>query len=209
VLQPLFAALQADPAATRVILERSWLDQFALIGQSLVSVLVLVLLVAATFTMLSLRKALDELSRLVRSTSSDITAAVHDAREMADELRRLTGRVRDTADVVSSGVRRVRDSASMVTDGVRRMRDRSERRDRPDRPPRPERAAGSDPTTDDEAVESVGEGSAVGERQERPDRGDRADRERRRRKRRNRGDRPRPSDGGGAPPAATGDKPSE
>jgi hypothetical protein len=83
-------------------------DDPTLVGQAVTSVLVLVLLISATLTLLALRRALDELTRLVRSTSSDITAAVHDAREVADELRRLTGRVRDTADVVRVGVQKVR-----------------------------------------------------------------------------------------------------
>ncbi len=111
-LPVLLYALQAEP--TRVILERGGLEQVALIGQAVISVVVLGLLLVAIVTLLALRKALDELTRLVRSTSSDITAAVHDAREVADELRRLTGRVRDAADFVSGGVQRVRKMADNV-----------------------------------------------------------------------------------------------
>ncbi len=196
MLPTLFAVLQ-DPAATRVILERTWLDQFALIGQSLVSILVLVLLVAATFTMLALRKALDELTRLVRSTSSDITAAVHDAREVADELRRLSGRVRDTADIVGAGIRKVRDRGE--------RRDRGDRPPRPERSERPERSASAAPSDTDEAEDS----DPQGERAERPERTERERSERRRRKRRRGGDRPRPSEGGAPPGAANGDTPSE
>jgi methyl-accepting chemotaxis protein len=102
----LFAALQDVPQ--RVVIERGGLENAALVGQAITSLLVLVLLVAASLTLFALRRALDELTRLVRSTSSDITAAVHDAREVADELRRLTGRVRDTADIVRSGAQKVR-----------------------------------------------------------------------------------------------------
>jgi hypothetical protein len=127
------AALQAAaPEATRVLLERTWLDQVALIGQSLTSILVLILLIAATFALLSLRRALDELTRLVRSSSADITAAIHDAREVADELRRMTGRVRDTVDVLGAGAKRVRsaivgkptEGAAAPTDAAPRERDR-------------------------------------------------------------------------------------
>ncbi|MGQ0646820.1 MAG: hypothetical protein ACT4P7_04575 [Gemmatimonadaceae bacterium] len=107
---PSFALLVAaqDPEATRVILERTWLDQVAIIGQSLVSLLVLILLVAATVALLALRRALDELTRLVRSTSADVTGAIHDARMVVEELRTLTGRVRGTADLVRTGVRRAK-----------------------------------------------------------------------------------------------------
>ncbi|MBL8959248.1 MAG: hypothetical protein JNJ98_05310 [Gemmatimonadetes bacterium] len=167
----LLAALQDDP--TRVVIERGGLENVALIGQAVTSVLVLVLLVSASLTLLALRRALDELTRLVRSTSSDITAAVHDAREVADELRRLTGRVRDTADVVRSGAQKVR----------RFMERGSERSAAPAAAP----AA---------VVDAADEGS------ERPE-GTRERSERRRRKRRRPGDRPRRDEGGSdAPPAA-------
>lgn len=192
MLLPLLLALQAPDVPQRMIIERDWLEQLALIGQSLTSVLVLVLLVAATFALLALRKALDELTRLVRSTSSDITAAVHDAREVADELRRLTGRVRDTADLVTSGVRKFRDR------GERRERERAER------PARVERT--SAPATDSESDA----GSEGGDEapMERGERGDRADRERRKRRRRRGGERPRSGDGA-PPPPASGDTPAE
>jgi hypothetical protein len=97
-----------DPDATRVVIERTWLDTLATVGQSLVSLLVLGLLSVGIFALLALRRALDELTRLVRTTSTDITAAVHDARMMADELRGMTSRVRGTVDAVRGGVDTVR-----------------------------------------------------------------------------------------------------
>ena len=115
------AAVQADPGATRVILERGWLDTVATVGQSLVSLLVLILLVTATFALLALRRALDELTRLVRSTSADITGAVHDARKVVEELRMHSGRVRGTADAVRVGVEKVRG----VMGGSRRSEERA------------------------------------------------------------------------------------
>jgi hypothetical protein len=137
-------ALQADPEITRVMIERTWLDQVATIGQSLVSVLVLFMLVAATITLFALRRALDELTRLVKSTSADITGAVHDARVVVEEIRNLSGRVRGTADVVRAGVRHARGFVQKVrdkdddedTDETPAVRDRSERGEREPRPPR-------------------------------------------------------------------------
>ncbi|MBK8249147.1 MAG: hypothetical protein IPK85_17360 [Gemmatimonadetes bacterium] len=164
----LLATLQDDP--TRVVIERGGLENVALVGQAVTSVLVLVLLISATLTLLALRRALDELTRLVRSTSSDITAAVHDAREVADELRRLTGRVRDTADVVRSGAQK-----------VRRFMERGS-----------ERGAAAPAPAPAMAAEDGEEGS------ERPE-GARERSERRRRKRRRPGDRPRRDDGGAEP----------
>lgn len=101
------ALLQAGAEATRIVVERNILEQIGLVGQALTSILVLALLIAATMTLLALRKGLDELTRLVRNTSSDITAAVHDARKVADELRTMTTRVRGSVETVSRGVETV------------------------------------------------------------------------------------------------------
>lgn len=102
------------PDATRVVIERTWLDTLATVGQSLVSLLVLGLLTVGIFALLALRRALDELTRLVRTTSADITAAVHDARMMADELRGMTSRVRGTVDAVRGGVDSVRRTVNTI-----------------------------------------------------------------------------------------------
>lgn len=115
-----------DPEATRVVLERSWLDTVATVGQSLVSLVVLGLLVVGIFTLLALRRALDELTRLVRSTSTDITGAVHDARMVAEEFRGMTHRVRGTVDAVAGGV----DSVRRTVDGIRRGDDDDEDEER-------------------------------------------------------------------------------
>lgn len=139
-------ALQADPGITRVMIERTWLDQVATVGQSLISILVLFMLVAATITLFALRRALDELTRLVKSTSADITGAVHDARVVVEEIRNLSGRVRGTADVVRAGVRRARGFVEKAGEKDEEdpeeppaIRERPERGER-DREPRPPRA---------------------------------------------------------------------
>lgn len=125
-----------DPEATRVVIERTWLDTLATVGQSLVSLLVLGLLSVGIFALLALRRALDELTRLVRTTSSDITAAVHDARMMADELRGMTSRVRGTVDAVRGGVDSVRRTVNTIRgndeddEEERRRRIRRKRRKR-------------------------------------------------------------------------------
>jgi hypothetical protein len=153
-------AVQADPDATRVILERGWLDNVAIVGQSLVSLLVLILLVTATFALLALRRALDELTRLVRSTSADITGAVHDARKVVEELRMLSGRVRGTADAVRVGVEKVRGVMGRPHGSEERSLERSEmsREERLRR--RRRRRRGSDrprPSEGGEAAEGPGE----------------------------------------------------
>lgn len=138
----------ADPETTRVVIERTWLDTLATVGQSLVSLLVLGLLTVGIFALLALRRALDELTRLVRSTSTDITGAVHDARIMAEELRGMTSRVRGTVDAVRGGVESVRRTVDTIRGGddeddeEKRRRLRRKRRKRRgsvrgERPPRP------------------------------------------------------------------------
>ncbi len=122
--------------STRVVIERTWLDTLATVGQSLVSLLVLGLLTVGIFALLALRRALDELTRLVRSTSADITGAVHDARVMADELRGMTSRVRGTVDAVRGGVDSVRRTVDTIAgsddedEEERRRRARRKRRKR-------------------------------------------------------------------------------
>jgi hypothetical protein len=124
----LIAVLQATEPSTRVVVERGLLEQVALTGQALTSILVLGLLVAATLMMLALRRGVDELTRLVRNTSSDITAAVHDAREVADELRAMTSRVRGSVETVSRGVETVTRGLSTASDVVGVVRKRRRRR---------------------------------------------------------------------------------
>lgn len=189
----LLAAAQASPETTRVIIERTWLDQVATIGQSLVSLLVLIMLVMATFTLLALRRALDELTRLVRSTSSDITGAVHDARVMVEELRGLSGRVRGTADLVRGGMRR----AKRVVDFVRDSGEGDDGADNPAAPDRPDRRE----RRRDDGGESRFEEQSMAE----TNRDERLVRKRRRRRRG--GERPRSSDGGGSAAAEPGDSP--
>ena len=120
-----------------MVIERTWLDTLATVGQSLVSLLVLGLLTVGIFALLALRRALDELTRLVRSTSADITRAVHDARVMADELRGMTSRVRGTVDAVRGGVDSVRRTVDTIAgsddeddEEERRRRARRKRRKR-------------------------------------------------------------------------------
>lgn len=113
---------QTAEAPTRVLLERSFLENVALVGQALASVVVLVLLVVTAMTLMALRRALDELTRLVRNSSSDITAAIHDAREVADELRTMTHRLRGSADTVKAGVDVARSASQMMKRRRRRRR---------------------------------------------------------------------------------------
>lgn len=120
----------ADPEMTRVVIERTWLDTIAIVGQSLVALLVLALLTVGIFALLALRRALDELTRLVRSTSADITGAVHDARVMAEELRGMTSRVRGTVDAVRAGVDTARRTVETIRDTDGADEDEEERQRR-------------------------------------------------------------------------------
>ncbi|MGQ0767210.1 MAG: DUF948 domain-containing protein [Gemmatimonadota bacterium] len=124
------ALLQAGAEATRIVVERNILEQIGLVGQALTSILVLALLIAATMTLLALRKGLDELTRLVRNTSSDITAAVHDARKVADELRTMTTRVRGSVETVSRGVETVTRGLGGASSAVAAIRKQRRRRRR-------------------------------------------------------------------------------
>ena len=93
--------------------ERSLMETLAVVGQFVVSVVVMVLLGAIVFVLLAMRKSVMELTRLVHSSYGDISAAAHSVRHVAEDVRGITqsvktdvGSVSDTVRHVNTGVRR-------------------------------------------------------------------------------------------------------
>ncbi len=105
------------PAAT----ERSLIENLAVGGQFVVSLVVMVLLAAIVFVLLAMRKSVQELTRLLHSSYGDISAAAHSVRNVAEDVRGITQSVKTDVGAVSDTVRH-------VNTGVRRAIRRAEAR---------------------------------------------------------------------------------
>jgi hypothetical protein len=89
------------------------METLAVTGQFVVSLVVLILLGAVVFVLLALRKSVQDLTKLLNSSSGDISAAAHSVRHVAEDVRGITqsvktdvGAVSDTIRYVNRGVRR-------------------------------------------------------------------------------------------------------
>ena len=115
-----FLLLQAaaDSVGTRIVVEHSWLDTAANVGQSLVSFLVLVMLVMGVLLLYALKKTIDELTKLIRSAYEPLRTAIAEAREVTGEVRAMAKglkapveRASETIDEASERFRAVMDVA--------------------------------------------------------------------------------------------------
>lgn len=106
--------------------QRGFMETLAMTGQFVVSVVVLVLLFAVVYVLLALRKSVQDLTKLLNSSSGDITAAAHSVRHVAEDVRGITQSVKTDVSAVSDTVRLVN---SRVRRGIRRAEARMERLD--------------------------------------------------------------------------------
>ncbi|MBK8645879.1 MAG: hypothetical protein IPN16_04960 [Gemmatimonadetes bacterium] len=115
-----FLLLQAaaDSVGTRIVVEHSWLDTAANVGQSLVSFLVLVMLVMGVLLLYALKKTIDELTKLIRNAYEPLRTAIAEAREVTGEVRAMAKglkapveRASETIDEASDRFRAVMDVA--------------------------------------------------------------------------------------------------
>lgn len=86
-----FLMLQAavDSAATRVVVERTWLDTVASVGSSLVTLFVLVMLGMGVVLLFALKRSIDELTGLMRSAYEPLRGALGETREVTGEVRAI------------------------------------------------------------------------------------------------------------------------
>lgn len=108
----------ADAGATRVFVERTWLDTVAGVGLSLVSLFVLVTLVLGVALLFTLKKSLDELTKLIRSIQEPLRGVLGETREVTGEVRAIVARLKEplayageTIEDASDRVRAVMDVA--------------------------------------------------------------------------------------------------
>ena len=106
--------------------QRGFMETLAMTGQFVVSLVVLVLLGAVVYVLLALRKSVQDLTKLLNSSSGDITAAAHSVRHVAEDVRGITQSVKTDVGAVSDTVRLVN---SRVRRGIRRAEARMQRLD--------------------------------------------------------------------------------
>jgi uncharacterized protein YoxC len=104
-----------DTIVTRQITERGWLETLVSIEQAIVGLAMLALLGVTVMMLLSLRKGLAELTKLVQSSIGDLSGAAHSVRNVADDVRSVTHTLRDDVTAVGETVRTVNE---LVRDAV-------------------------------------------------------------------------------------------
>ena len=70
--------------------DRGLMETIAVTGQFLVSLVVLVLLGAVVFVLVTLRKSVQDLTRILNASSGDISAAGHSLPNLAGEVPNIT-----------------------------------------------------------------------------------------------------------------------
>jgi hypothetical protein len=106
--------------------QRGFMETLAMTGQFVVSLVVLVLLGAVVYVLIALRKSVHDLTKLLNSSSGDISAAAHSVRHVAEDVRGITQSVKTDVGAVSDTVRLVN---SRVRRGIRRAEARLKRLD--------------------------------------------------------------------------------
>lgn len=99
---------------------RSWTDVVIAGGQLVVSIAVLALLVAIVLMLIALRKGIQELTKLLHSSYGELSAAAHGIRNVADDVKGITGSLRGDVDDLGATVRAVNDGVRMVLKRAKR-----------------------------------------------------------------------------------------
>ncbi|HSA56703.1 MAG TPA: DUF948 domain-containing protein, partial [Gemmatimonadaceae bacterium] len=87
-----------------------------------VSLAVLGLLIAIVMALLALRKGVRELTQLLHSSYGELSAAAHSVRNVADDVKGITGTLRGDAEEIGATVRAVNDGVrSLVADAEDRL----------------------------------------------------------------------------------------
>lgn len=120
------AILQAgavrDTIVTIQIADRSWMDVVITTSQLVVSLAVLGLLIAVVMVLLALRKGVRELTQLLHSSYGELSAAAHSVRNVADDVKGITGSLRNEAEEIGVTVRAVNDGVrSLMADAEDRL----------------------------------------------------------------------------------------
>ncbi|MFN8579629.1 MAG: hypothetical protein U0163_01435 [Gemmatimonadaceae bacterium] len=127
---PAWAALQQtttlpDTIITRTITERGWLETMVAVEQAIVGLFMLGMLVVLVLILVAIKKSVQELTKLIQLSFSDISGAAHSVRNVADDvsfmtrsLRKDVERIGDTITEVNG---RVREAVEGAEERVRRF----------------------------------------------------------------------------------------
>ncbi|MFP5355231.1 MAG: hypothetical protein ACLGIK_08780 [Gemmatimonadota bacterium] len=117
-LAPSILLLQAaaDSAATRVVVERTWLDTVASVGLSLVALFVLIMLVLGVVLLFALKKSLDELTKLIRSAYEPLRGALAETRHVTGEVRAIVQSIKEPLALAGETIEDASDRVRAVMD---------------------------------------------------------------------------------------------
>lgn len=107
-------ALPDTIVAIQVPAARGFLDTSAAVMQIVVSLVVIGLLAAILLGLSRLAKAIQEMTTLLRSSHDEISAAVHNVRNVVDHVEDVTRTVRADVEAVSETIRDVNEGARVV-----------------------------------------------------------------------------------------------
>lgn len=108
------AAVRDTIVTIQVPAARSWTDVVIAGGQLVVSIAVLALLVAVVLMLVALRKGIKELTTLLHSSYGELSAAAHGIRNVAEDVKGITGSLRGDVDELGATVRAVNDGVRVV-----------------------------------------------------------------------------------------------
>jgi uncharacterized protein YoxC len=123
---PVSAWLQAaapDTTYTKLVTDRSWFDVLIQIEQAVVPLLLIALLASIALGVYKAGQGIDQVKRILLTSSGDISGAAHSVRNVAEDVRAITSSVRGDVEAVGDTVRDVNEKIrSAVTHAETRVR---------------------------------------------------------------------------------------
>jgi uncharacterized protein YoxC len=114
-----------DTIVTKQVAVRAWWQTLIDIEQAIVPLALIALLAAIAFGVYKLGQGLQEVSRLVKASTGDLSGAAHSVRNVAEDIRGITGAVRGDVEGLSDTVKtvneRVRAAVSVAEERVQRF----------------------------------------------------------------------------------------
>ncbi len=114
-----------DTIVTRTITERSWLETLVAVEQAIVGLFMLGMLVVLVLILIAIKKSVQELTKLIQLSFSDISGAAHSVRNVADDVSFMTRSLRKDIEHIGETITevngRVREAVEGAEDRVRRF----------------------------------------------------------------------------------------
>jgi uncharacterized protein YoxC len=124
-LIPLLQGAARDTTYTKLVADRSWFDVLITIEQAVIPLLLIVLLAAIAFGVYKAGQGIDQVKRILLTSSGDISGAAHSVRTVAEDVRAITTSVRGDVEAVGETVRdvnsKIQSAVSHAETRVRRL----------------------------------------------------------------------------------------